>query len=323
MRASTISKLRKAFTLIELLVAVSLMSFIVLGMLAMFSQTQKAFRASMTQTDVLESGRILTDMMGRELAQMAPSGQVFTTNFFAELSMQPLLQGMPGTTLAPGTQDRRTNIVDRLFFLSLSNQTWNGLGYQVFPDYPNAGVGTLYRFSANSSIINPVNLLSSNFQFAARAAATSVQQGAPITNLNRMVDGVVHLRLRAFATNGYPINWGSFSTNPVAAIFRANAFNTASYPALRSARANAGLAAVPEAVDYYFFSNAVPAYVELEVGILEPHILERFKAIGGPVMPPPAALMAAQMRYLSNHVAQVHIFRQRIPIRSVDFSAYQ
>ena len=76
------------------------------------------------------------------------------------------------------------------------------------------------------------------------------------------------------------------------------------------------LPGVPDVTDYYFMSNALPAYLELEVGILEPHILERFKAIGNgnPV---------AQQRYLSNHVAQVHIFRQRIPVRTVDFSAYQ
>src|SRR5439155_24110359 len=68
---------RAAFTLVELLVAVALMSFIVLGLLAMFSQTQRAFRASMTQTDVLESGRIFTDMMARELGQLAPMDRPF------------------------------------------------------------------------------------------------------------------------------------------------------------------------------------------------------------------------------------------------------
>ena len=37
-----------AFTLIEIMVAVALMSLIVLGLLAMFNQTQRAFRASGT-----------------------------------------------------------------------------------------------------------------------------------------------------------------------------------------------------------------------------------------------------------------------------------
>src|SRR6266404_4176321 len=100
------SQRSNAFTLIELMVAVGLMSFIVLGLLAMFNQTQRAFRASMTQTDVLESGRIATDMMVRELGQMAASDRAYTTNFFAEVLKtfnQPLTQGLPGTTRgAPG-----------------------------------------------------------------------------------------------------------------------------------------------------------------------------------------------------------------------------
>src|SRR5205085_5373952 len=75
----------------------------------------------------------------------------------------------------------------------------------------------------------------------------------------------------------------------------------------------------PSALDQVnctFWSNAVPAYLELELGVLEPHILERFRGIG-------SGNQLAQRQYLSNHVAQVHLFRQRIPIRNVDFKAYQ
>ena len=46
-----------AFTLIEVLVVVVLMSFIILALMAVFNGTQTAFRASITQTDVLEGGR--------------------------------------------------------------------------------------------------------------------------------------------------------------------------------------------------------------------------------------------------------------------------
>jgi hypothetical protein len=58
----------------------------------------------------------------------------------------------------------------------------------------------------------------------------------------------------------------------------------------------------------------VPAYIELELGILEPRALERFRGLG---------VGQPQYEYLSNRVAQVHLFRQRIPIRNVDFAAYQ
>src|SRR5262249_3428047 len=144
------------------------------------------FRASMTQTDVLESGRIFTDMSIREIGQMAPSGLYSTTNFFAELSpffSVPLLQGLPGTTRGPGTEDRRTNLVERMFFLNLVNQTWTGTGYEVLPDYANAGVGTLYRFSVSTNGYR-VSQLSSNFLTGVRFAAANLGQGKPVTNLN-------------------------------------------------------------------------------------------------------------------------------------------
>jgi len=301
---ATQRSVRNAFSLIELMVAVSLMTFIVLGLVVMFAQTQKAFMASITQTDVLEAGRIQTDMMVRELSQIAPSGRAFTTNLFAESSplfSQPLLQGLPGTTYRgiPGTQDQRTNVVQKIFFLSLYNQDWYGIGYQVIPDYANAGVGTLYRFATNHINSTATNL-SGEFR------------NAPLSSLNRISDGVVHLRLRAFATNGYPIIWDGVRTNGV---FRTNAYVTGALR-VKNTYANNRLPGVADAVDCYLMSNSLPAYLELEVGILEQQIFERFKAIGN-------ANPQAQRRYLSNHVAQVHIFRQRIPVRTVDSSAYQ
>jgi hypothetical protein len=59
----------------------------------------------------------------------------------------------------------------------------------------------------------------------------------------------------------------------------------------------------------------MPAYVELELGILESQTYHSYKAI---VSANPAAAAA----FLSNHVAQVHLFRQRVPIHNVDPSAY-
>ena len=39
---------RAAFSLIEIMITSALLSFIVLGLLAMFNQTQRAFRSGMT-----------------------------------------------------------------------------------------------------------------------------------------------------------------------------------------------------------------------------------------------------------------------------------
>ena len=67
--------------------------------------------------------------------------------------------------------------------------------------------------------------------------------------------------------------------------------------------------------NYAFYSNIVPAYVEIELGILETAALERYRAFG------PGTVAANN--YLMNHPGAVHFFRQRIPIRSYDPSAPQ
>ena len=61
-------KSRAAFTLIEVMVVVVLLSLIVIALMAVFNSTQSAFRASVTQTDVLESGRAAMDMITRRFA---------------------------------------------------------------------------------------------------------------------------------------------------------------------------------------------------------------------------------------------------------------
>jgi prepilin-type N-terminal cleavage/methylation domain-containing protein len=57
----------------------------------------------------------------------------------------------------------------------------------------------------------------------------------------------------------------------------------------------------------YFRSNSLPGYVELELGILEPQIITQFKSM-------PNANVATN--YLAKHAGQVHLFRQRIPVRT-------
>jgi hypothetical protein len=310
---------RSAFSLIEIMVTVGLLSFIILGLLLMFNQTQRAFRMGLTTTDVLESGRATMDLIARELEQMSPSEAPdyidFTgvrrraTNFFVEPSttsykynspapfswVRPLVQELPGNALP------RTNLIQRFFFLTKVNQDWMGTGYEVIPDDANQCVGTLYRFTTNNYPRG--NLFPMSAQFLS----------AWLTNRSRIADGIVHMRLEAYAANGrlittnyvtgtnasYQVRFGGPYTN----VPNALAYSGAAY----SSSADLHQASC------YFMSNAVPAFLELELGLLEPQILRKYRSI--PSQP-------AALQYLSNHVAQVHIFRQRIPVRNVDPSAY-
>jgi prepilin-type N-terminal cleavage/methylation domain-containing protein len=318
-----------AFTLIEILVTVALLSFIILGLFAMFNQVQRAFRSSMNQVDQLEAGRAVTEMLPRELEQITPSGgNVYT--FCAQIIGSSAPLSAPLTQVLPGGMSvSRTNLLEDCFLLLRQNQTWVGIGYCVRTISPTGvlqlpetgpgqlGAGTLYRFATNLPVLynspgNPQNGLPQNpgLLFAAFQAACS--PGSPASaNLARICDGVIHFYLGAFATNGFPI----FSDGSTTAYFRSTNFLTMSNSIVHPAQAVPGpypgnLAGLS------LWSNAVPASVELQLGILEQHAWERYNSIG---------ISAARLAYLQREdiSSRVHLFRQRIAVRNVDPSAYQ
>jgi Tfp pilus assembly protein PilV len=282
-----------AFSLIEILVTVALMSAIILGLLLMFNQVQRAFRGSMVAKDVMEGGRNIMDMLGREIEQMTPSESRFTTNFFSEYSPSfhvpgqiPMRQSMPGMT-----NGWRTNMVERFFFLSKVNQDWYGTGYQVVPDSYSVGpglpqMGTLYKFTTNYPI-SPPTTWPVDFVYATNPT---------MPNVSKLAEGVVHFRVTAYDVNGNPIT-------PLTPQI------------MRNTRRDWDLS-LPGKVKLYCTNNAVPAYVEVELGIIESQVLERWRSMAQLGSNP-------QLAYLSDHIAEVHLFRQRFPVRNVDFAAYQ
>lgn len=287
------SRATHAFSLVEILIVVGLLSLIVLGLMAMFGKTQQAFRIGMTQTDVLEGGRASTDLIARDLEPLHPSYLHNTVNFYAEIPgppYTPLLQDLPGSA------HKRTNMLADLFFLTCENRHWTAIGYRV--STPLGGVGTLYRYvypSANYPPINQINAASLLPGLLNDFINTSLYD---TNKFSRMADGVVHLRVRAFDTNGVWITPNLFT-------------NLNLQVSWQSSRKNL----IPGEIGLYgFLSNAVPAAVEIELGFLESRTLDRAKGI--PDVP-------ARREYVERQAGRVHLFRQRIPIRSVDPEAYQ
>jgi prepilin-type N-terminal cleavage/methylation domain-containing protein len=284
--------LSSGFTLIEIMVVILLLAVIVLGLMAMFDQTQRAFRAGMAQTDVMEGGRMFNDLIQREVEQITPSYQNSGLNFYAQIpNYTPLPEALPGDPIP------RTNLLQDLFFITKVNQTWNGIGYYVRtnPGYFGAvdPVGTLYRFETNIPV-SPFN---------AGGASNAFQSFTITTNpasLSKILDGVVEFRVHCFDTNGVLL-----TGNNVGAITN-NFVNISNVPAV--------VPWPPNEMSFYAFSNnIVPAYVEIEVGILEPAMLRRYNSIPN---------IAARYNFLSNHAGNVELFRQRIAIRNVDPSGY-
>jgi hypothetical protein len=183
------------------------------------------------------------------------------------------------------------------------NQDWIGTGYTVFfDDAPTNYVGTLYRLSMTNRLRN------GPFDVSGR-----IWLDTPFTNMSRIADGIVHLRVRPCAGNGFPI---ISDGSRLYAFVRTNAnlpLTGFLYGSVQNAFTIPAAAAPDQMLGTYFVNTAVPAYVELEIGILEPKTLQRYRAI-------PPGPVAAQ--FLASHVADVHIFRQRVPIRNVDLSVF-
>ncbi|HVU27891.1 MAG TPA: hypothetical protein VHG71_09170 [Verrucomicrobiae bacterium] len=294
-----------AFSLIEILVVMAILSFIVVALMAVFNGTQKAFRAGLTQTDVLESGRVAMDLMRGDLETMTPSDtpsntivNAFTAgsisnnvNFYVAVLNNPSLPSPFFQNLA-GSGQQRTNLLETIFILSRGNingsQSWVGTGYTV-TNSPDGGWYSLYRFYETTNIITGTPAALYN-NFTSIALTNS-------TFWSHLMDGVVHLRVRAFDTNGVWMNLPNWQNGQVAT-------NNVLYFTYTPQFGETG---------FYMFSNVVPATVEIEMGVLEDHTLQHAEGLSG----------SAVTNYLSDQAGQVHLFRQRVPIRNVDPTAYQ
>ena len=264
------------FTVLELLVAISVLTLIVLLLYGLFDQVQKALRSNVAQVDVLEGGRSAMQLLSSEMEQMAPGG-----------TLKWYTNGQAITVLKLTTGNASFPVADA----TAAASAWNGIYPQQFMTNdagnrfkplvePADRVGSLGRYSIQMSEFDFAN---TNF-----SAAVMTYLDQTLTNYQRVTDGLVHFRVRAFDSNGLLIT-NSFNTNIVSGVkVTPGVFN--------------------DGVEYaYAFTNkALPSYLEVEMGVLDPHILERMKA-----MPPPAAA-----RYYSNQAGAVHLFQQRIPIRA-------
>jgi type II secretory pathway component PulJ len=291
-RRSTLDARRAiaAFTLVEILVVVVLMSLIVLALMAVFSSTQAAFRASITQTDVLEGGRSVMGLIKSDLEPMAPSFGVSNgaVNFYAntnEFQYQSQI-GPLGQSLT-GSGYQRTNVLENFFILTRQNTTWTGTGYVVDTTSTNY-FNPLYRFSITTNVMarNVPAMLYTNFL------------NTSFTNMSHLMDGVVHLTVRAYDPNGY---------------WMTNTYNFAGGQITTNKNVQFMLSPALGEVGFYMFSNTLPASVEIQLGLLEDRTLQRAQSISG----------LTQSNYLAQHAGQVHLFRQRVWIRNVDPSAYQ
>ena len=304
----------RAFSLMELMVAVGIMGVIVAALYTVFNQTQKALRANVNQTDVLEGGRFAMELIVGDLRRLSAAGLTRETNFLVSLS--PAIQALPLAELEPAELFRRyydtnpptqftgyqpvvqrldapgvyrTNTLQEMFLFARNGTRGAGTVYRVVN--ARGGVGTLakYSFEHNQRLMLP-GLLS--------VAAL----GQYATNFSPLLDGVIHFRVQAFDAMGFAMT----ATNRF--WYQNSSTNTYTNPGYQLGvdlllDADARFATETFTV---FRSNAVPAAVEIEFGVLDPDALAKFRQL-------PAGSDLARS-FLSNRAAQVQLFRQRVPI---------
>ncbi len=282
-------RLRSAFSLIEVLVVVSLMALIVLALMAVFSSTQRAFRAAVTQTDVLEGSRAAMDLMASDLRGLTPSDGIYyfgAMNFLVTNNAShsdPLVQSLPGGTYS------RSNLLQEVFILNHQNTGWWGVGYAVSLN-SSGDLYSLYRLQYPS----PPGTTDPSTIFTNQVVQNFFLD--PTNGGSQLISGVVHFVVRAYDTNGTWIPYGF-------AVGQTNSLKQSWFFPLVGGEAG-----------FAMYSNNVPASVELELGVIEDSTLQRAESL------PTTALQA---QYLSDKSGVVHLFRQRVNIPNVDPTAYR
>jgi prepilin-type N-terminal cleavage/methylation domain-containing protein len=266
----------RAFSLLEIMVAVALLAVIIVGLLAMFFQVQRAFRAGTSQVDVLEAGRGVMNFLPRELQQITATGLPVTN-----LAVIAAINATDTVELLP-TGGERYNFLNDLCFLSRAGDVWTGTAYR----FSNAvtGVGALYRLS--SSITNDshpdtnVMWLTNLSEFVCQATPYNT-----ITGFRPVIDGVVHFSVLGYDIDGMVFtNWNGFKGN------------------------------TPYVVNDSYTNNVLPAYLDIEMAVLRPDTFDKFKARLDPLAPFPQNILRAT-NYLAKQIGNTDVFRQRVVIR--------
>ena len=302
--AARIRGAHRAFTLVELLVAVAVLSAIVFVLFRIFDQTQKALRSNVAQVDVMEGGRAVIELLRRELEQMSTPGGATNYSYYSGLRSYPQSLDLPGPASA------RTNVFDGLYFVAPepqnpSNRVWNAIMYQVLSRAnltPNnltnpvfatniaaEGVGWLAR----ASVSVPLTQTNLAYTFPLLSSTNPIVLG----EFQRLTDGVVHFRVTPLDSRGRPLHY--LHTNAYLP-FAASAPNRFRWPP------SAPISAELVEREYLFSGDRVPVFLELELGLLEPQVLERWRSLPTP---------DSRARFLNQQSARIHYFQQRIAMR--------
>ena len=280
----------RAFSLIEIMVSVSLLAVIMVGLLAMFYQVQRAFRIGTAQADILEGGRAAMNLIVRDLQEMTASQYEFVNNCYIGPSFP--LPPVPSEQ-AFVTGSIRTNYLSDITLLSRQNDEWIATDYRVAR--ATNGVGALYRLVTKQPVDTLPQVTRSNiFELSESALLSSPYN----TDYALVVDGIVGFHIIPYDTNGVRYIENLPPNHVFIDRYGVSVQNTNS-------------TINPVAGIYQFSNNDLPAYVDIELAVLEPSALAKFRVREET---PDNGVRARE--FLRNQIGKTHVFRQRVPIRS-------
>lgn len=301
----------KAFTIVEMLVAVTITTVITLALAAVFGQVQKAFRAGIQQVDVYEAGRATSDMAVQDLESMVALGSIDFTNFWTA----PFQPGMYNTlgSLSEGTGFR--TIQQEFLVFQEYNNVIKAVGYRLIPDRRNADidysqaedfirVSRLYRFEAPVSRTalqrRPTEVWESivnAFLQDPNDEIRDVDTASVLYQFQEITDGIVHFRATPFHLSGRV--WDKRLEDYY--------YDNRDPNLPRDVEVDSTSPRAGPAFTYAFSGDALPAFVELEIGVMEPAIIEEWRSIA-------EANMQGASEFIRDQAARVQIFRRRLTL---------
>jgi prepilin-type N-terminal cleavage/methylation domain-containing protein len=270
---------RQGYSLVEIMVAMTLLTVIVVGLMATLNQAQRALRASGAQTDTLENGRAFLSLLSREMQEMVQLPALVTNVYrFASVYRtdgRQLIQSIPGNA---GLS--RTNELQSFCFVVPSKESadWKVIFYDFREEaIKDRKVGALYRSERAFPRWKATNDLAA-LQVEFISWRYSAERNT--NEFSKILDGVVHLRFQPYeVTNGFPV----VPQNPDGRHPRGYYFANGQPPPL----------------------HYIPGAIEVELGLLDTDTYKRSKSIDS---------AAAIENFLNDRSGNVQLFRQRITI---------
>lgn len=290
------SRRGRGFTLIEILTAVAITTIIVFTLVSMFNTSAKALREANRQTDVWEAARATFGILKSAVGDVTVGTVTNRIVLFAKNPPSRVVLTSPPNIVEPlRMQD--------IYLLSKDENRWTVNVFMLGPEYQSDGktndVQVLYRFQTNyPAVVASGTVLDldypgigdPNHAYSKALAAldtylTDKSLGIePVNSISALADGIVHLRLVAYAADGRAFT------------------NNANLSAANSASINHYI----DDDTLLFSGNDLPASVDLEMFVLAPDRLQEFRSQVGE---------AKKALYLQKHLDSLQLFRTRIPIQ--------